>query len=83
MKIVIIGAGRVGSTLAENLASEANDITLIDTEEELLQGFLAIANERMAEAISQLGQTYEFQNNPTPEAYFTDAYLPEGGFKLN
>lgn len=37
MKIVIIGAGRVGSSLAENLASEANDITLIDTEEELLQ----------------------------------------------
>jgi trk system potassium uptake protein TrkA len=37
MKIVIIGAGQVGSTLAENLASEANDVTLIDTEEELLQ----------------------------------------------
>ncbi len=30
MKIVIIGAGQVGGTLAENLASEANDITLID-----------------------------------------------------
>lgn len=37
MKIVIIGAGQVGSTLAENLASEANDITLIDTEEATLQ----------------------------------------------
>ena len=33
MKIVIIGAGQVGSTLAENLASEANDITLIDMDE--------------------------------------------------
>lgn len=30
MKIVIIGAGEVGGTLAENLASEANDISLID-----------------------------------------------------
>lgn len=30
MKIIIIGAGQVGGTLAENLASEANDITLID-----------------------------------------------------
>lgn len=37
MKIVIIGAGQVGSSLAENLASEANDITLIDTEEQSLQ----------------------------------------------
>lgn len=33
MKIVIIGAGQVGSTLAENLASEANDITLIDMDD--------------------------------------------------
>ena len=30
MKIVLIGAGQVGGTLAENLASEANDITVID-----------------------------------------------------
>ena len=30
MKIVIVGAGQVGGTLAENLASEANDITVID-----------------------------------------------------
>ena len=36
MKIVILGAGQVGSTLATNLASEANDITLIDSSEELL-----------------------------------------------
>lgn len=37
---------------------------------------------RMQAAIAQLGQTYEFQNDPTPEAYFTDAYLPDGGFML-
>ena len=30
MKIVIIGAGAVGGTLAEHLAREANDITLVD-----------------------------------------------------
>ncbi|MCB1877459.1 MAG: Trk system potassium transporter TrkA [Chromatiales bacterium] len=30
MKIVILGAGRVGTSLATNLASEANDITLVD-----------------------------------------------------
>ena len=30
MKIVILGAGQVGSSVAENLASEANDITVVD-----------------------------------------------------
>lgn len=30
MKIVIVGAGSVGASLAENLATEANDITLVD-----------------------------------------------------
>ncbi|MDZ7803295.1 Trk system potassium transporter TrkA [Thiohalophilus sp.] len=38
MKIIILGAGQVGSSLAENLASEANDITLVDQREEVLQG---------------------------------------------
>lgn len=32
MKIIILGAGQVGATLAENLANEANDITIIDTD---------------------------------------------------
>ena len=36
MKIVIVGAGQVGGTLAEHLASEANDITVIDTDGERL-----------------------------------------------
>jgi trk system potassium uptake protein TrkA len=31
MKIIILGAGQVGGTLAENLANEANDITVIDS----------------------------------------------------
>ncbi|MEQ6885648.1 Trk system potassium transporter TrkA [Salicola sp. Rm-C-2C1-2] len=30
MKIIILGAGQVGGTLADNLASEANDITVVD-----------------------------------------------------
>lgn len=30
MKILIIGAGRIGSSVAESLVSEANDITVID-----------------------------------------------------
>lgn len=36
MNIIILGAGQVGSSVAENLSSEANDITLIDTDTHLL-----------------------------------------------
>ncbi|MDH5368654.1 MAG: Trk system potassium transporter TrkA [Gammaproteobacteria bacterium] len=36
MKIIILGAGQVGSSLAENLTSEANDITIIDKDEKTL-----------------------------------------------
>lgn len=32
MKIIILGAGQVGGTLAENLAGEENDITVIDSD---------------------------------------------------
>lgn len=32
MKIIILGAGRVGTSVAENLVSEANDITLVDVD---------------------------------------------------
>lgn len=37
MKIIIIGAGQVGATLAENLANEDNDITVIDVDGKLLR----------------------------------------------
>lgn len=37
MKIIIIGAGQVGGTLAENLVGEKNDITLIDSSRERLR----------------------------------------------
>ncbi|WP_370262612.1 Trk system potassium transporter TrkA [Limnobacter sp.] len=36
MKIIIVGAGRVGASLAESLVSEHNDITLIDPDPALL-----------------------------------------------
>ncbi|CDL87635.1 Trk system potassium transporter TrkA [Xenorhabdus cabanillasii] len=32
MKIIILGAGQVGGTLAENLVDENNDITVVDTD---------------------------------------------------
>jgi trk system potassium uptake protein TrkA len=37
MKIIILGAGQVGTTVAYNLASEANDITVVDRDERLLR----------------------------------------------
>jgi len=37
MKIIILGAGQVGSSVAANLASEANDITIVDVDVELLR----------------------------------------------
>lgn len=36
MKIVILGAGRVGESVAESLVSERNDITVVDTNPERL-----------------------------------------------
>ena len=37
MKIIILGAGQVGTTVAQNLASEANDITVVDHNDQLLR----------------------------------------------
>jgi NitT/TauT family transport system substrate-binding protein len=46
-------------------------------------GMGGIDSARMEAAIEQLGQTYTYQNTPDASLYFTDAYLPEGGFKMN
>jgi len=37
MKIIILGAGQVGSSLASNLVSEAKDITVVDSDPKRLQ----------------------------------------------
>jgi trk system potassium uptake protein TrkA len=37
VKIIILGAGQVGTSVAENLVSEANDITIVDTDVEHLR----------------------------------------------
>ncbi len=37
MKIIILGAGQVGTSVAANLVSEANDITVVDRNAELLK----------------------------------------------
>jgi len=37
MKIIILGAGQVGASVADNLASEANDITVVDQRADILR----------------------------------------------
>lgn len=37
MKIIILGANKIGASLAENLAKEANDITVVDPDAERLR----------------------------------------------
>src|SRR3546814_4178061 len=37
MKVIIFGAGQVGSNIARHLAAEANDVTVIDSSPELIQ----------------------------------------------
>ena len=36
MKIIVLGAGQVGSTVAQNLVKEANDITVVDLDSDRL-----------------------------------------------
>ena len=45
-------------------------------------GFGIIDDVRMATSLDQIATTYEFVNAPDASLYFTDAYLPEGGFSL-
>lgn len=49
MKIIILGAGQVGASVAHNLASETNDITVIDTNGEKLQDLQARLDIRTVE----------------------------------
>mgnify|MGYP002514054352 CR=1 FL=1 len=44
MKIVIAGAGEVGSHLAKMLSGEANEITVIDERQERLDALSKIVN---------------------------------------
>jgi len=37
MKIIILGGGQVGLSVAENLVTEDNDITIVDTDANRLQ----------------------------------------------
>ena len=46
-------------------------------------GMGGIEKSRFDAAIQQLAETYKYQNKPDAKLYYTDAYLPAGGVKLN
>lgn len=45
-------------------------------------GMGGVDADRMAAALVQLGQNYEFKNTPDISLYFDDSYLPEGNFPV-
>lgn len=49
----------------------------------LENGMGIIDADRFANSIEQIKLTYEYQTEPDASLYFTDAFLPEGGFKLD
>mgnify|MGYP005851440129 CR=1 FL=1 len=84
-------AAAIGSLVARNPAADAAleerrlrlaiDANVV-TDWTRANGMGTIDQARMAEALEQIRLTYEFRNPPQAELYFTDAYLPEGGFAL-
>ena len=60
------------------LAIDAN----VATDYVMENGLGGIDSERMAKALEQLAQTYEFQNEPDASLYFTDAYLPDASERM-
>ncbi len=61
-----------------NLALSGN----VMTDYVLKNGMGNIDKARFEAAIAQLSETYKYKNKPDSKLYFTDAYLPKGGFKL-
>ena len=53
------------------------------TEWVLENGMGIIDNDRFENSLEQIRLTYEYQTEPDAALYFTDAFLPEGGFKLD
>jgi NitT/TauT family transport system substrate-binding protein len=61
------------------LAIDANVVT----DYTKANGMGGIDDARMAKALDQIAETYEFQNAPDASLYFDSSFLPEGNFKLN
>ena len=61
-----------------NLALSGN----VMTDYVIKNGMGNIDKARFEAAIAQLSETYKYKTKPDSKLYFTDAYLPKGGFKL-
>ncbi len=61
-----------------NLALTGN----VMTDYVIKNGMGNIDKARFEAAIAQLSETYKYKAKPNAKLYFTDAYLPKGGFKL-
>ena len=61
-----------------NLALSGN----VMTDYVLKNGMGNIDKARFEAAIAQLSETYKYKTKPDSKLYFTDVYLPKGGFKL-
>ena len=61
-----------------NLALTGN----VMTDYVIKNGMGNIDEARFEAAIAQLSETYKYKTKPNSKLYFTDAYLPKGGFKL-
>ncbi|MCE2522641.1 MAG: ABC transporter substrate-binding protein [Rhodobacteraceae bacterium] len=62
------------------LAVDAN----VMTDYVMANGLGGVDPDRMAKALEQFAETYEFQGEPDASLYFTDVYLPDsGGFMIN
>ena len=60
------------------LAIDANVLT----DHVMENGMGGIDPERFATAMEQIAQTYSFENDPTPDLYFDDSFLPDGLFPV-
>ena len=61
-----------------NLALTGN----VMTDYVIKNGMGNIDKARFEAAIAQLSETYKYKTKPNAKLYFTDAFLPKGGFKL-
>jgi len=88
---IVDPAAAVASLVERNPASDAELETRrlamaiegnVDTDWVEANGFGLIDPERFVSSLEQIKLTYEFQGEPDAALYYTDAYLPEGGFAL-
>ena len=58
MKIIIVGNGKLGSTLAEQLIEEDHELTIIDTKSEVLE---SAVSSKDVQIVQGNGASYEIQ----------------------